>query len=255
MKTLNKKIAAGLLIGSLCIASLGATVFASSQTPANDSGTSYPCVQGKTMPSHHKMMGDAKTKLDKLVKDGVISADQENKLIALFKEKAKEMKANMEKMKNLTPEERQAQFKEMQGKHAAFAQEIKTAANLSDDQLKAVFTAMRPQHQMLTPEQMTEKLSKLVSDNVITQAQSDSVVSFMKNKADERKAAMDKVRQMTPDERKAYFEEHAKNRADFVNDLKSAAGLSDEQATAVLGALHPHQGHHGTHAQKQETTN
>lgn len=247
MKTFNKKIATGLLIGSLCALSIGATVFANSDASATEQSANRPGFKAdKGMPFHqHKMMEEAKTKLDKLVSEGVISEDQKTKLISIFKEKAAQMKTNMEKLRDMSPEERQAQFKQFRDSHPDFFAEIKAAAGLSDDQMKAVATALRPQHPRMNAEQLAQKLNKLVSDGIITEAQSNSTLSFMKDKAEQRRAEMDKIHQMSPEERQAYFDEHTKKRPDIVNDLKAAAGLSDEQAKAVLAAIHPKHGHHG----------
>lgn len=94
---------------------------------------------------------------------------------------------------------------------------------------------------MMSAQQMAENLNKLVTDGTITQDQSDSIASFMKEKMDQMKADMEKVKQMTPEERKAHFDEHHKTPGQFIEDLKAAAGLNDDQAKAVLKALHPHQ--------------
>jgi hypothetical protein len=47
---------------------------------------------------------------------------------------------------------------------------------------------------------------------------------------------------MSPEERKAYFDEHHKNHHNMMSDLKAAASLSDEQAKLVADTIRPHHG-------------
>jgi lipase chaperone LimK len=257
MKTLNKKIAVGLLLGSLCAASIGTAVFANAQDKQSDK--SFAMCQdfkgGKgAHQKPHQMIKDTKENLNKLVKDGVISEEQQSKLVSFFKEKGKEMKADMEKMKGMSQEERKAHFKEMRDKHPDFIGEIKNAAGLSDEQSKAVADALRPKHQhrpMMNPEQLTENLSKLVTAGTINQDQADSVVSFFKDKAAKCKEEMDKVHEMSQEERKAYFEQQHKTHGNIINELKSAASLTDDQAKAIADALFKHHGQHGHGPQEQ----
>jgi polyhydroxyalkanoate synthesis regulator phasin len=244
MKILNKKIAVGLLLGSLCVASVGTAVFANS--PNNQEGTpSQICQNFKGDKHAHPMMQDAKEKLDKLAKDGVISEEQAGKLVSFFEEKGKEMQANMEKMQGMSQEERKAYFQQMREQHPDFIGEIKNAAALSDDQAKAVISALRPHKPMMNPEQLSQKLNNLVTAGTISQDQADSIVSFFKDKAAEHKAEWDKVQQMSQEERKAYFAEKCKNRPDIIKELKSAVNLTDEQAKAVADSLRPQHGQHG----------
>ncbi|MCE5285842.1 MAG: hypothetical protein LLG02_08350 [Pelosinus sp.] len=246
MKTLNKKIAVGLLLGSLCALSVGTAVFASSQN--NQDGTpSAMCQDFRSDKGEHQrphpMMEAAKEKLDKLVKDGAISEEQKSKLVAFFNQKGTEMKANMEKMKGMSQEERQAYFQQMRNQHPDFVGEIKNAAGLTDDQAKSVLEALRPKHHQMNPEKLAQSLSKLVSDSTISQDQADSVVNFFKAKAAEFKAEMTKVKEMSKEDRQAYFDKQHKNHPNMINDLKSAANLSDEQAKAVADAICLHHGH------------
>jgi hypothetical protein len=93
---------------------------------------------------------------------------------------------------------------------------------------------------------LSSKLDKLVSDNLITQDQADKLLNFFKQKDSqreaERKADMDKMKDMSPDERHAYLEQKFSQHPDFITELKSIADLSDEQAKNVADAIRPPHG-------------
>jgi hypothetical protein len=89
---------------------------------------------------------------------------------------------------------------------------------------------------------VTQSLKNLVSNGTITQEQSEQVLSFLKEKEAERQADFDKTKDMSPEERKAYFDQHRpKCKPDIVNDLMINAGLSEDQAKTVADAIRPPQ--------------
>ncbi|VBB05006.1 Hypothetical protein LUCI_0212 [Lucifera butyrica] len=180
--------------------------------------------------------------LAKLVKTGTITQDQADKVLSFFREKESQRRAEMEKVRSMSPEERQAYFQQHEKKRPDFVGELKTAAGLSANQAEAVAEAVRPPR----PEQrIGEDLAKLVKTGTITQDQADKVLSFFREKESQRRAEMEKVRSMSPEERQAYFQQHGERRPDFIGELKKAADLSDTQAKAVADALQPHHGPFG----------
>jgi hypothetical protein len=89
---------------------------------------------------------------------------------------------------------------------------------------------------------IASNLDKLVNENTLTRDQADKVLSFFKQKASERKADMDKMKAMSPRNRQVYLQQNFSSPPDFINDLKNAADLSDEQAKSVAEALRPPHG-------------
>lgn len=86
---------------------------------------------------------------------------------------------------------------------------------------------------------ISKALDKLASEGTITQDQVDKLESFFKKKDTERRADMEKMKNMSPEDRDAYLKEKFNNRPDFINDIKTAAELTEEQAKAVAEALRP----------------
>lgn len=89
-------------------------------------------------------------------------------------------------------------------------------------------------------EHITNNLKDLVSDGTISQEESDKILGFFEEKDARMKADFEKTKDMTPEERREYFDKNRpKDCPDMVKDLMNAAGLSEDQAKKVAGALRP----------------
>ncbi|HMM21745.1 MAG TPA: hypothetical protein PKA10_13590 [Selenomonadales bacterium] len=82
-------------------------------------------------------------------------------------------------------------------------------------------------------------LQKLVEDGVISQPQADKVLGFFQEKARERQADFAQMKSMTPEERQSFMEQKKGPKPDLIGDLIQYAGLSEDQAETVAGALRP----------------
>ncbi len=79
----------------------------------------------------------------------------------------------------------------------------------------------------------------LVADNVIPRETGDKLLAYFSQKQEERKAERDKLKSMTEEQRKAYFEEQkSKREADgpFAELVKNGT-LTEKQAKAVAKAI------------------
>lgn len=238
-KQLTNKIAAGVAAGCILLSLAGLAL-------ANDSKGDLPPRQGKPA-MHHRMANPAcmeqhlSNSLTKLVAQGTITKDQSDKALSFFKEKAAQRQAAMEKTKDMSPDERRAYMQEHFKNRSNMRDELKKAAGFSDEQAKAVTEALRPQHNAKEMEQrMTNNLKNMVEKGTISQTQADQLAKFFKEKGEQRKAEFEKIKNMTPEERKTYREQNRKDRPNFINEIKAAADLSDDQAKAVAETLRPH---------------
>src|SRR5690349_12385933 len=68
-------------------------------------------------------------------------------------------------------------------------------------------------------EVLSERLDSLVKSSIISKQQKDSVISYMEQRKAEKKAKMDKVKNMTEEERKQYFSQNTKSKTDPLKDI------------------------------------
>lgn len=95
----------------------------------------------------------------------------------------------------------------------------------------------------------------LVTAGTITQGQEDKIVEFMNKKAEARKTEMEKIKAMTEEERKAYFEANkGKERTDIFKELVDAGILNQSQADAAKKVLPQHKGIKGNKNKTTSTT-
>jgi len=93
-----------------------------------------------------KMSQHTVDKLGELVVQGSISQEQSDKILAFFKEKQVQRKADFEKMRNMNSDERKAYFEQNHNTRPDLAAELAAAADLSAEQAKVVAEALRPEH-------------------------------------------------------------------------------------------------------------
>jgi hypothetical protein len=80
-------------------------------------------------------------------------------------------------------------------------------------------------------------VSSLVSKGIIDQKTADAITTYMTQRRTERKAEMDKVKNMTDTERKAYFEsKKSETRVGLLDQLISAGIITRDQAAAIKKA-------------------
>lgn len=233
------KLLTGALIGSIAL-SAGGYAFASNTKTTAKTQSKY--VDFKH-PGHGQRKGfskeDLKTKLDTFVKSGTITQDQEDKIISYMEKKDTERKAEMDKIKNMTEEQRKAYFEQNKPteKTDLFTdlvnQNIITQAQ-ADTIKKSMPEGMHRDGKnkiIFRNQEMKTFLTSQVKAGTITQDEADKITTYLSKKAEERKAEMSKVKAMTEAERRAYFDlKKASPKTDFFTDLVNQGILSQTKA-------------------------
>ncbi len=86
----------------------------------------------------------------------------------------------------------------------------------------------------------------LVEEGIISQETADEITAYQQEKSEERKAEMEQLKDMTDDERKAYFESKKAEKSDatdkmnFLSELVTEEILTQDEADAIQAYLEEH---------------
>jgi hypothetical protein len=179
-----------------------------------------------------------KTKLDAAVKAGTITQAVEDKVVAYENTQQAARKAEMDKLKAMTPADRKAYMEsKIKTEKTDMSASMVTNGTLTQaeaDSLKAIFTQNKPEFIKAKSVDMKAKLDTLVTAGTITQAIEDSVIAYYKQEQATQKAEMDKVKAMTAADRKAYMDSKVKGqRTAPLADLVTKGILTQAQADAI----------------------
>lgn len=83
----------------------------------------------------------------------------------------------------------------------------------------------------------TDGLQGLVDKGVLTAKDIENIRSYMVKVREERKANIEKLKSMTPEDRKAYFKEYRKGRKDILTNMVDEKVITKEQAEEIRKAL------------------
>lgn len=253
-KKIIGKVVAAVVMGVIAISSY-TMVFANTNN-TSDKKVGVVSQKDKGGRGHAFKKGEGKqdsglkTQLDSLVKAGTITQEQEDKIVSYFKEKQSAMKAEMDKVKAMSEDERKAYMEQKkadrkaQGKVDMFkdlvAQNIITQEQ-ADAITKSFQESMKERIKQGEEKQKTglkTQLDKLVTAGTITQEQEDKITNYLKQKQDERKTEMDKIKAMSEADRKAYMEQKkaekkSAEKTDVLKELVSQNIISQDQADAI----------------------
>ncbi|EET87943.1 hypothetical protein CcarbDRAFT_1585 [Clostridium carboxidivorans P7] len=235
----NKKLMTKVIAALMVSGTLFSTVTYASAKSATATTKAKASQSAKV---NHKNAGTSlKAELDKLVTAGTITADEETKILDFQKQKAAEKKAEMDKVKGMTADQKKAYFAANPKQKTDLFTELVNANIITQAKADAIKAAL-PQKQAKHNENKSQQgiktqLDKLVTAGTITADEETKILDFAKQKATERKAEMDKVKGMTADQRKAYFAANPKQKTDLFAELVSANIITQAKADAIKAAL------------------
>lgn len=185
-------------------------------------------------------------RLDELVDADVITQSEADDIIEYAKqmheEREQERTEALEKIKDMTKEEAKEYIagkkeeRKSTERKGLFEQMIEDG-KMSQDTLDSI----KAYHQEKMEERIKENLQDLVDDGTLSDDDVDILIDYMKEHKDDRKEEMEQVKEMTPEERKAYFEEKRESgeRTGIFEEMVEDEILTQEQADAVKKALKP----------------
>lgn len=238
MKSFNKVIS-GLVIGGTLL-STGAVAMAGTKTAGkNINFQGRPPIAGRMMrggdidrSSFGKgiMKNNIESCLNALVSAGVITQDESDRILALSKQETEARQAEMDKVRNMTDDERKAYFESIKGQIAERKGDIFELAVsngiITQEKADAAKAKLQETYAAERNAKLAEGLSNLVSAGTITQEQADKVLAFIDTlKAGKLSSATDtaaapKVEKINP-----------------LSQLVDEGTLTQEQLDAVKKAL------------------
>ena len=139
------KLMSGLILGSLV---LSLTAIVAAQEPSGGPDGGPPTQLDKPRPEDH--VKRLRASLDKLVEKKILESDQSHRVMLFFQQKDDERKAEWDKMKSMTPEDRDTYVQQQCilrcQKRPDLIKDLMEGAGLSQEQAKAVAQEMRPPH-------------------------------------------------------------------------------------------------------------
>jgi len=263
---IGKKIMALVIVGGLT-ASIGMTAGAYTKGISTKAKINITQTQKLSKPALRDGQNGIKTRLDALVKAGTITQTVEDKLITYINAKEAALKAEMDKVKSMTPADRktymETKIKTVKTDLATDLVKSGTLTQAEVDALKAALPKLQGPmgfkgrglgkgmmqgfgKSVDMQQVMKTKLDTLVTGGTLTQATEDSVIAYFKQEQAARKVEMDKVKAMSAADRKAYMASKVKGQKTApLASLVSNGTLTQAQADAITKLLPVGQKGHG----------
>lgn len=169
--------------------------------------------------------------VDELVEADLITAEEGEAILEYLTTMGEQRQAEMEKIKDMTEEERRAYFKEDQNGRTDMFAALTEADVITEEQVQDIQSYLHSKAAAQQQEETAAQLAKLVAAGTIDEEESEAIAAYLKKEQQERQAEMEKIRAMTEAERQAYLEE---NRPDRPNrdDMQNMTEAERQQMKA-----------------------
>lgn len=240
----------GVLVGGMLLSG-GMAIAGDAGSSISDKLTGKMPFFGKMMKHRGGMAGEAaQTEKQQQLSDtlkaavgkGIISQQQSDKILKRFKDAAKEQASFNQKKENMTLKEIRKYMQDNKGKLRNPFQGLVSEGVITQKQLDGINSIMRDTVQKQQKKKMADGLKALVDKGTITQEQSDKIVKKIEAVQKEREALQEKIKNMTPEERRQYMQDN-KEKPRFKNPISQLitdGTITREQADAI-GKILPFQ--------------
>ncbi len=171
--------------------------------------------------NHKQYLEDA---VIKLVQEGKLSKDKAERILEFKQKKSDELS-------KLTKEQR-VQMKK-QCKKASLLKELTQEGIITEAEAQVIRLKL---HEMKEA-RLADGMQGLVDKGVLTAKDIDNIRNYMVKTREERKERIEKLKSMTPDERKEYFKETKKDRKDIITKMVEDKVITEKQADEIRKAV------------------
>lgn len=249
-KRLTKFITVAVVAG--VVFATGFTTFAAQKNDTTGTVANNTAAAGKTQYDRGFGKGQGLAGiLSEMVKDGTLTQSEADKITAYQREKQKSMKAEIEKVKKMTEEERKSYFSTKKAEDQDFYAELVSKGIINQAKADAIKARVQLKKQEMKTARLNEiksQLGTLVTKGTISQAQADKVIEYLNQNAGSKckigkskmsDADKEKIKNMTEEERKTYFEKIKGEKGSFLKELVDNGTLTQEQADEISKVIRP----------------
>ena len=232
------RIIGGLLIGGLLLGGTSLAMADSTAAWSGNANTGRAGWCGKMAPGPKSFNSETMQPiLNSLVASNQLTQAQADQILARQQQLQTDRQQQREQMRDKTPAEREALREQKQAGRVNLLAQLVNEGVITQEQADAIQTAMQEQRKATQQERIASSLSGLVEKQVITTEQAAAVQNKLSEMQSARQAEMEKLRDMTPEQRRAYMKENRP--ANPLSELVTAGVLTQEQADQIHQAVGP----------------
>jgi len=240
--TTMQKVLGGLAIGGMLLGG-GSLALAGSDNPTGSQSGAAQRICGS---EKHGGMGlenstEMQSVLDGLVSAGTLTQAQVDQLQSKTLQLEGDRQAQRDQMQGMTQEERQGYFEQNSPAKQDLFTTLISEDTLTQEQAKAIRTAVQSKMQEQRQAQLSISLSTLVEKGSINTDQSNAILNKLAEVQNTRQQEMAAMSKLTPEERQAQMQANKPGHVNPLADLVTADILTQAQADDVQQAI----GHFG----------
>lgn len=194
------------------------SVFAEENTAPDSTLCTVAC---KAAPGNKQYLEEA---VIKLMEEGRLSKEKAEKILEYKKKKSEEYNRLTEKQKKNIKDNR---------RKGSLLRRMMQDGIITEDEAQLIKSKLREMKEA----RLEGGLQGLVDRGVLSGKDIDNIRGYMLKVREERKEQIDKLRTMTPEEKKAYFESSKKNRKDIISRMVEDKIITKEQAEEIKKAI------------------
>ncbi|CAH2212281.1 hypothetical protein [Tepidibacter aestuarii] len=230
----TRKLLSGILIGGTLLSSVAGVAFANELNNLNPTNkVSVNSQMNKGMGSRNCNFKQNRHGVNKdmssLVEKGILTQEEADKIKDFQEQKRDQMQ---EATKDMTRQERFEYMQENRVKGEGFLQLVEEGI-LTQERANEIQDKMHQMKADLNKQKHEERVNKLVEDGIITQDEADKWMEFSAEKSEARQVEIEKIKDMTAEERKEYFNENPRQKGEGLTELVEAGIISQDTADKI----------------------